>query len=218
MRAVGWYEDPRNKDMVRWWDGEKWTEHTRLPESADPDAEKPEHGGEHQGLGSDARPAANGYGLGEIKTIHKVLLAFLGGVFAAVGLYLAEDMIAVVITIVLAVTVATLPLILAAVAKGDERKRAEQRRAAYTKNGTTLKRREPRWVRIADSVVLYTAGTVGVGCFILYETGEIGRESLTGAYVLYMLSMSLYFVLRNTVMALSRAVAARGKTENEQGH
>ena len=31
--TAGWYEDPRNKNQVRWWDGEKWTADTRAADS-----------------------------------------------------------------------------------------------------------------------------------------------------------------------------------------
>ncbi|MEO7373742.1 MAG: DUF2510 domain-containing protein [Terrimesophilobacter sp.] len=32
----GWYEDPQDAKLVRWWDGTRWTEHShdRAPQSA----------------------------------------------------------------------------------------------------------------------------------------------------------------------------------------
>jgi hypothetical protein len=36
---AGWYRDPRNPQNARWWDGERWTPHTRpTTKSADDDA------------------------------------------------------------------------------------------------------------------------------------------------------------------------------------
>lgn len=43
MTAAGWYQDPRNPRMMRWWDGQAWTEHTAGPDS------QAGHGGQNGG-------------------------------------------------------------------------------------------------------------------------------------------------------------------------
>lgn len=34
--AAGWYQDPQDPRMVRWWDGAVWTEHTHAHETVGP--------------------------------------------------------------------------------------------------------------------------------------------------------------------------------------
>ena len=43
---AGWYSDPSNTSLQRYWDGERWTEHTHAAPAAAPAQQQPYYGGE----------------------------------------------------------------------------------------------------------------------------------------------------------------------------
>lgn len=36
LPAAGWYPDPADASRIRWWDGQKWTEHVAVNSSTQP--------------------------------------------------------------------------------------------------------------------------------------------------------------------------------------
>lgn len=41
LAVAGWYADPTDADLMRYWDGATWTEHTALPLTSEPQASEP---------------------------------------------------------------------------------------------------------------------------------------------------------------------------------
>lgn len=38
LPAAGWYPDPADASRIRWWDGQKWTEHVAVSSAGEPTA------------------------------------------------------------------------------------------------------------------------------------------------------------------------------------
>src|SRR5690606_36462579 len=50
----GWYEDQDDPTLARWWDGERWTEHTLVIAEQVPNVQPPPPPGYGRGSGSEA--------------------------------------------------------------------------------------------------------------------------------------------------------------------